>query len=160
MNAVPAMPPVLGLPRRRFRPQARPACQMLPIVALINVALLVAGVLLMHAPLVLRPGVTVNLPAANFTGGAPYGALVVTLSQEGMVFFNDERTTLEDLSSAFAQAAHEHPGAMLVIEADSRVAHGTIMALYSMARAAGLPQVSLATRLATPAEARPAAAKP
>ncbi|MCX6995620.1 MAG: biopolymer transporter ExbD, partial [Kiritimatiellaeota bacterium] len=103
----------------------------------------------------LRPGVTVNLPVAAFTGGAPYGALVVTVSQEGMVFFNDERTTLEGLPSAFAQAAHEQPGATLVIEADSRVTHGTPVALYNMARAAGLQQISLATRLATPAEARP-----
>ena len=160
MNAPPVTPPGSGPPRRRFRPRAQPVCQLLPTVAVINVVALVAGVLLLQARFVLQPGVTVNLPAANFTGGAPYGALVVTLSQEGMVFFNDERTTLEDLSSAFAQAAHEHPGAMLVIEADSRVAHGTIMALYNMARAAGLQQVSLATRLATPAEARPAGAKP
>ncbi len=154
MSAGAVAPPASGLFRRRFQPRAQPVCAWLPTAALINVAALVAGVLLLQARFVLQPGVTVNLPAAAFTGGAPYGALVVTVSQEGMVFFNDERTTLEGLSSAFAQAAHEQPGATLVIEADSRVTHGTLVALYNMARAAGIQQISLATRLATPAEAR------
>jgi len=160
MNAATLSPPAPALLRRRFVPRAQPVCQWLPLTALFNVAVLVATMLLLQARFVLQPGVTVDLPAAAFTGGAPYGALVVTVSQEGMVFFNDERTTLEGLSSAFTQAAHEQPGAMLVIEADSRVTHGTLVAVYNMALAAGIQQVALATRLATPPEAHPPALQP
>ncbi len=62
------------------------------------------------------------------------------------MFFNDERTTLEGLAFAFAQALHEDPEARLIIEADARVPHGTIVEVYNMASGAGISSVVLASR--------------
>ncbi|MFH0880287.1 MAG: biopolymer transporter ExbD, partial [Lentisphaerota bacterium] len=82
-----------------------------------------------------------------FYSGVPYEAMVVTISQEGMIFFNDERTALKGLAQAFAQAAHDHPEATLVIEADGRVLHSTLAEIYNMAMGAGIRKVALATRV-------------
>lgn len=124
-------------------------------VPLINVVLLLVLFLLLHMPFVLQPGIVVNLPTSSFAEGAPYGAMVVTISQEGMVFFNDERTTMEGLGLAFSQAAFEHPDAPLVIEADGRVAQSTIVAIYNMAMSAGLKKVVISTRLSSAPRTRP-----
>ncbi len=133
--------------RRRFPPHRRLFCGPVDAVPVVNIVLLIVLFLIIHASFVLRPGITVNLPESAFASGASLGATVVTVSQEGMVFFNDERTTLEGLGSAFSQAVFEKPGATLVIEADGEVRHSTIVQIYNMAMAAGIQKVVMATRV-------------
>ena len=145
----------LAIMQRHFQPRVRRICRLFEPAALLNAIVLVCAAFLLTARFVLQPGVTVELPEAPFHEGAPYGALVVTLSQEGFVFFNDERMALDDLRTAFAQARHDQPGATLVIEADTRVSAGTLVTLYNMARAAGIQQVLVASRLPAPAEVKP-----
>lgn len=157
MKKVPssAEPAPLTILQRQFRPRVRCVCRLFEPAAILNAIVLVGAAFLLTARFVLQPGVTVELPAAPFHEGAPYGALVVTLSQEGLVFFNDERMTSDDLPAAFAQARHDQPAASLVIEADARVNAGTLVNLYNMARAAGIEQVLLASRLPAPVEVKP-----
>jgi len=112
---------------------------------LLDLALLLVFFFMIQGRFVMRPGIRVDLPAAPFTGGVGYEAMVVTLSQEGLVFFNDERTTLEGLASAFAQAAHQYPGVPLLIEADGRTPNSTIIEVLNMAMRAGIRNAALAT---------------
>ena len=135
--------------RRRYRPYARVVRGPLEAIPLLNVVLLLLFFFIVNSSFVLQPGVVVNLPASTFTSGAPYAAMVVTISQEGMVFFNDERRTLEGLAPAFAQAAYDHPDTALVIEADERVQNGTIVQIYNMAMSAGIRKVVIATRISS-----------
>jgi biopolymer transport protein ExbD len=131
--------------RRRFRPRRRLFSGPLDSVPLVNVVLLLVLFLIIHSSYVVQPGITVDLPAAPFVSGAHYGAMVVTVSQEGLVFFNDERTTLEGLGAAFSQAAFDQPDSTLVIEADAQVRNATLVRIYNMAMSAGVKKVVLAT---------------
>lgn len=133
--------------RRRYRPHERLFKGPIDVVPLVNVVLLFVFFFILQSPFVMQPGIVVNLPTASFASGVPYGALVVTISQEGMMFFNDERMTMEELGAALAQAAFDQPDASLVIEADGRVPHSTLVQIYNMATAAGIKSVVLATRV-------------
>ena len=133
--------------RRRYRPHERLFKGPIDVVPLVNVVLLFVFFFILQSPFVMQPGIVVNLPTASFASGVPYGALVVTISQEGMMFFNDERMTMEELGAALAQAAFEQPDASLVLEADGRVPHSTLVQIYNMATAAGIKSVVLATRV-------------
>ena len=84
---------------------------------------------------------------SDFEGGEPYGSLVVTIAQEGMIFFNDERKTLDGLGNAFRQAVHDDPTARVLVEADGRVPHSMLVRIYNMAKEAGIKEVTLATRM-------------
>jgi biopolymer transport protein ExbD len=141
--------------QRRFPPHRRVFCGPVDAVPFVNLVMLLMLFMILHSSFVLKPGITVNLPASSFASGAGLGAVVVTVSQEGMVFFNDERTTLEGLESAFSQAAFNRPGSTLVIEADGQVRYGTIVQIYNMAIAAGLQKVVMATRVSPMVEAGP-----
>lgn len=132
---------------RRFLPRRRHLRGRGALVPLLDVILLLAGGLLLQADFVVQPGVRVLLPAAPFADGAPYGDRVLTLAQEGLVFFNDQRVPLEGLAEVFAQAVHENPDRPLIIEADARVEHGTLVQVYGLALEAGMREVVLATRL-------------
>ena len=136
-----------GYFRRKFRPNQRLFKGPLDVVPLVNVVLLFMLFIILQSPFVMQPGIVINLPTSSFASGVPYGAMVVLISQEGMMFFNDERVTMEGLSAAFAQSAYEHPDASLVVEADGRVQHSVLVQIYNMAMAAGIKNVVLATRV-------------
>lgn len=144
----------IGFLRRRFMPYRRMFRGPLALVPLLNVVLLLAMFAVLNSAFVMRPGVVVHLPSSPFVSGTQYSALVVTVTQEGLVFFNDERTTLDGLQASFAQMAFEHPDMPLVVEADSRVPHSTIVRIYNMAMGVGIRKVLLATRVATAGGAR------
>lgn len=138
---------------RVFRPRLRRAAVPLDAVAFLNVVLVAVLYYLVQAPFVLQPGVRLELPEAAFADGQSYDALVVAVSQEGMVFFNDRRVTLAGLRSEILKALHERPARPLIVEADRRVPHGTLVNIYNLAMECGAKSVSLATRVAAPPEA-------
>ena len=135
--------------RRRFKQSVRMPKALVPATALLSVMLIMLMFYVAGSRFVLQPGVIVSLPPSSFESGAPYGPMVLTISQEGMIFFNDERTTLEGLEAAFAQSAHEHPEATLVVEADGRIQQNRIVGIYNMAMAAGIKKIALATRISS-----------
>ncbi len=139
--------------RRRYRPENRIARGIIDAGPLVDVALLVFLFFLVNSAFVLQPGIIVNLPESAFVAGTQYGSMVVTISQEGLIFFNDERTTMEGLGLSFAQAVHEDPNAPLIIEADGRVRHRALVDVYNMAMDAGIKEIALGTRISS---ARPA----
>lgn len=137
--------------RRRLKPRSAVRSALLDVPSLVNVALLLLMFFVAQSHFVLQPGIAVSLPAAPMTGGARYGSLVVTLTQEGLILFNDERTTFDGLADDLKRQARAQPDSALVIEADSRVRHGDLVRVYNLATAAGIRQVVLATRIPSPA---------
>lgn len=135
-----------GLRWRRFQPKYRLRHGPVPVIALVNVALLFMLFLVWGSQVVMQPGLLIQLPVAAFVSGAPYGQIVVTVTQEGQVFFRDERTPLDRLGSALSQAARQNKELSLTIEADARVPYETIVRVMNMAATAGIRQVNLATR--------------
>ncbi len=132
--------------RGQYTPKHRLACNLIDSAPFIDVILIIFLFFIMNSSFVLQPGIKINLPTTPFLSGTKYGTMIVTLSQEDMVFFNDERTTLNGLASAFSQAHHQDPDGTLIIEADGRVSHDTLVGIYNMAIEVGIKEVVLATR--------------
>lgn len=132
--------------RRRFKGRYRRAVGPIEVTALLNVMALVLMFLFTSSRFILQPGVRVRLPEAPFTDGAPYGARVLTLSQGGLVFFNDEKIELAALGEALARAGRDPAGAPLLVEADEGTSYATLMQVYTLAAQAGIRDVVLATR--------------
>ena len=149
LSSAPHQPP-LFIFRRCFQQSNRRPRAVFDALPLLDVILLLFLFLLMQSSFVLQPGIRVELPVAPFSDGTPFGELVVILSQEGMVFFNDERTTLEGLGAAFKQAVHEHGQNTLLVEADGRVRHEALITIYNTAREAGIREIILANRTPAP----------
>ncbi len=141
--------------QRRFMARCKPFRGPMPAVALLNLVLLVLLLVLFQSSFVLQPGVVVNLPSSPFVSGVPYSAFVVTVTQDGLVFFDDEQLTLDGLQAAFARMAFERPDSPLIIEADGRVQHSVIIRIYNMAMAVGVREILVATRAAATAAVPP-----
>lgn len=135
-----------GLRWRRWRPKYRLYQGPIPVIALVNVAFLIMLFLVWGSHIVVQPGLIIHLPVAAFVSGTPYGHIVVTVTQEGQVFFNDERMALDRLGPALSQAARRYQEPSMTIEADARVSYEMVVRVMNMAAAAGIRQVNLATR--------------
>jgi len=137
---------------RRFKPNRKPAGLFSIGVVFLDASLLLLVFYLVVSPFVLQPGINVILPSSPFTGGAQFDSLVLAITRDGWFYFNDERCPAENLEAVFRQAAGENPGATLVIEADKRVPHGTVVEAWNAALAAGIKEVSLATQISAASE--------
>lgn len=125
---------------RRFPPVVEPA-------AMVDVVLLVLMFFIISSSFVTRPGIRLTLPETDIAEGVPLNAMVVTLTQQGLIFFNDRRfESVEALRPAFERMRFEQPGLPLVIEADEQVSLGTNTRIYHLARQSGIEDVYLATR--------------
>lgn len=133
--------------RRELRPRHRAAGGLLELSPWIDVVLLVLFFILTQTATLKKPGLQVNLPAARAASGARYDAHVLTIPQEGVYFFADERVPGALLAERLRQTAARNPGAELVIEADETIPYRSITAIYNQAVEAGWPQVVLATRI-------------
>ena len=137
--------------RRKFPSKVRPVRGLLEVAPWVDVVLLIVLFFIVNSAFVLRPGISMELPVSPMMDGARYDAMVVTVAQDNMVFFNDEKASLDGLAPMLEEAAQMRPEASLVIEADARVQNKTLVSIYNMAAAAGFRQVKLATRLPTTA---------
>ena len=121
---------------RRYRPRRRLTIGPLGLVVpLVNVALLAVLFLVLKSGVVLRPGIILQLPQSEFVAGTAYNTMVLVMTQEGLIFFNDNRIPLEGLASALNQAAHRNRQVSLSIEADLRVQYGMVVRVINMAMA-------------------------
>ena len=107
------------------------------------------------SPFILQPGINIQLPESPFTGGARFGSMILTVTRGDWYYFNDERLDISRLGGVLEAAASESGGAPLIIEADKRASHGAVVAAWNAALAAGIPEVSMATRILNGTERSP-----
>ena len=138
---------------RRFKPTRKPAGIFCVSVAFADAALLVLSFFLAISPFILQPGINIRLPASPFTGGARFGTMVLSITRGGWFYFNDERLDAPRLTQALQVSAAANPEMPLIIEADERVPHGTVVEAWNAALRAGITEVSIATHIAAIDEA-------
>ncbi|HMO52347.1 MAG TPA: biopolymer transporter ExbD [Kiritimatiellia bacterium] len=130
-----------------FRSRRRLAGGWIETTPWIDAVLLVLVVFMTQTATLKKPGLQVDLPVARATTGARYDAHVLTVPQEGVYFFGDERVSWVILGDRLRDAAVESGGSELIIEADGAVSHRALIALYNLAVDAGWGNVVLASRV-------------
>lgn len=145
--------------RTRYNPKSRIGQGAIAVAPWISVVLICMGFSMLDPYLVLRPGVSVDLPDPVDLVGQPADYVLVVLSvqtasrgRDEHVYFDDERYRISDparlsaLAVKLAGKAGEKPGHRLYLESDRNVPHGTIMQIMGLARQAGWKRVALATK--------------
>ncbi len=133
--------------RRRYVTRLKYARGVIGAVPLLDIVLLVLLYILLHSGLVLRPGMSLQLPTAEFIQGAPLGATLITVTSENLVFFDDRRVSMDQLPQSMNDARRVRETSTLFIQADRRAPHDTLLRIYAKASNAGFDEVVLATQL-------------
>jgi biopolymer transport protein ExbD len=131
---------------RTFLPRRRTGRGFLTGTVFLDAALLFAAFVLATSHFVLKPGIALDLPVVSQTGGIQFNDMVLSISREGLFFFNDEQVQKEDLEQVLRSAAQERPGIALIMEADSTTPQSSTAAVYDAAARAGFRKIFIATR--------------
>ena len=133
--------------QKRYRVHHRLSPFDLDVPAIADVVLLFIFFFIMSSSFIVQPGIKLSLPVATVNEGVPYSAMVLTVTKEGMVFFGDERISLDDVETALTQLAFEEPERTLLLQADGQVTHHELMRIYDLAIKTGVKEVALAAGL-------------
>jgi biopolymer transport protein ExbD len=120
-------------------------------ITLVNACLLLFMFHLAASPYVSQTAerFSIQLPPPG-THQVPYSAKILTLTPGGLAFLNDQPVEIARLAQALRGFGQAHPGVPLLIEADEAVSHAVLMSIVRQARAAGIKEIALASRLPAP----------
>ena len=145
---------------RTFLPRRRTGRGFLTGTVFLDAALLITAFVLATSHFVLKPGITLDLPIASQTAGIQFNDMVLSITREGLFFFNDEQVNPSDLQAVLSAAVQERPGIALILEADAVTPQSFAARVYDAAAQAGFRQVFIATRSPTPPATTPASSTP
>jgi biopolymer transport protein ExbD len=136
-----------------FRTHTQIAKGIVDPAPLVDVVFLLLLFFILSSPFVMQAGFGVLLPSSGVPTLTTFQGLVVTVTRENLLFFNNQPTTLERLQQSLRAAARQNRNAELIIKADQQVSHGTVIQIMSVALKSGISVVNLAARPELPVAA-------
>lgn len=115
----------------------------LDITPLIDVVFLLLIFFMLTSSYIFQPGIKINLPRAITSEAIQEKNLVITISAEGLIYFNQHLISLKQLTVNLEKAAQEDRP--LLIRADRKASLGKVVQIWDLSREAGLSQINIAT---------------
>jgi biopolymer transport protein ExbD len=114
------------------------------IISLIDVLIVVLIFLMVTTTFKQHPAVKLALPESNQpkTGASP-NSVEVTISKQGLLYFNKDPMTWEKLKEALVKAARANPNTTVGIRADTDAPVGQLIKVNDAAAAANLKSVGV-----------------
>lgn len=130
--------------RSRFRTRySRVISAQFDLTPLIDCVFNLLLFFMLTSSFVLMPGIRVNLPQALTSEVIPEKGLVVTVTEENLIYLNEQAVTLKDLADRLEQAAARNQ--LLLIRADRRASIGKVVEVWDLCRDIGITQINIAT---------------
>ncbi|MCX5777534.1 MAG: biopolymer transporter ExbD [Candidatus Firestonebacteria bacterium] len=107
------------------------------ITPLTDVALVLLIIFMITAPLIVQSGIKVKLPGAVSSDVTPERNIVLTVSGDGKIYLGNQELTLKDLFEPLAALLAVSKAKIVIINADTNVAHGIVISAMDVARQAG-----------------------
>ena len=127
----------------RFRRQTQPVSAQFDLTPLIDCVFNLLLFFMLTSSFILMPGIRINLPKALTSEAIPEKSLVVTVTEENLVYLNERAVTLSDLARYLEKAAAKSQS--LLIRADRRASLGKVVEVWDLCRDIGITQVNIAT---------------
>jgi len=128
----------LGRPRKK-------RSLVLNLTSLIDVLFLMLIFFMVTTTFLSQPAIKLQLPSASHADMVRQQPLVVHVDQLGRVFLNDDPIELPLLEAALEARLGEIEDKSIVLKADSRVSHGSVVRVLDMIKGAGVRKISFAT---------------
>jgi biopolymer transport protein TolR len=115
------------------------------VTPLVDVMLVLLVIFMVTAP-ILQQGVSVSLPkvkAAALPGEEVQ--LVVTVTQDGAVYLNDQRISAEELGPKLTAILKVQPDKQVFLRADQNVRYGEVMRVIAAIKGAGVERLGMVT---------------
>ena len=113
------------------------------VTPFVDIILVVLIIFMVTTPIIMKPSINVNLPKAKSGDSTETSKLSITIDSTGLVYLNGQKSTQEELREHVAQVAKTNPEQQAIISADAGVAHGTVVSILDLVKAAGLHKFAI-----------------
>jgi biopolymer transport protein ExbD len=119
---------------------------LINVTSLIDVVFLLLIFFVVTSTFLEQPGLDLTLPEAGSAEMTVREQVTLGVDADGEIFLNGDPVVLEGLADRIEQALERAETERVLLEADSRVSHGRVVALMDAARRAGAGALLVATR--------------
>lgn len=128
----------------KFRKNIPPIRGIEPInlVAFINVVFLLLIFVLLSSSFTSQPAINIKLPKAVTSGLIQEKNLIITITNEDIIYFNNQVSTIKELHTELAKPANQN--CSILIKADRRSSVGRIVDIWDLCRKLGIERVNIA----------------
>lgn len=117
-----------------------------------DVVLVLLIIFMVTTPLIMQTGLTVKLPKAATQELQPTeeNPLKIALQADGQILLNDTAVSREDLTAALKNRLSQNKNTLVVLQADERVSHGSVVEILDLAKQEGAQRLAIATQAKPP----------
>ncbi len=94
----------------------------------------------------IQHGMPVSLPTAESSTDKIAEHVSLTLTREGLLYYNKEAITLQELEMRLANLRQSSSNPSLLINADEQVPHGRVIKVMDLIRLSGITSMGIATK--------------
>ncbi|MFH1784096.1 MAG: biopolymer transporter ExbD [bacterium] len=130
----------------RFKRRSHPSISS-DATPMADIVFLLLIFFMISSSFIIQPGIKINLPEAATSEAQLEKQLLVTVSKDSKVFINKEEVSLKDLERELKAVFLNMQDKVLIIKADRRVTHGTVVEVMDKAKLAGAQRLAIATEM-------------
>ena len=119
---------------------------MFSFSGLTDIVFLLLIFFLLSSSFVVQPGIKVQLPKAEAGETQTEKNIIVTLTEKGQLFVNDQQVSLESLGQKLSAALNNDNAKIVIIKADRNVTLQNTVQVIDIAKAVGATRFMIATQ--------------
>lgn len=117
------------------------------MVPFTDVVLVLLVIFMVTTPFLFQGDFQVKLPKVAAPSPNLPETVTITITQGDKIYLNDKETGLDQLTGQLVEIMRAKPQAMVILNADKNVTHGTVAEVMSKAYLAGVTKVGIAVEL-------------
>ena len=130
----------------RLRPQGKLVAEI-NMVPFTDVVLVLLVIFMVTTPFLFQGDFQVKLPKVAAPSPNLPETVTITVTEGDKIYVNDVQTTPENLTDYLRTILQKKPSALVMINADKNVSHGTVAGVMSKAYLAGVTKLGIAVEL-------------
>ena len=113
------------------------------IVPFVDIILVVLIIFTITTPFIVKPSIQINLPKAVSGEDTTPSKLNISITSDGKTLMNGKPATDDDISTFAKESATNRPDIQAIIAADREVAHGRVIRVIDLVKAAGIVKFAI-----------------
>ncbi len=139
----------------RFREKRITRTSIINLTPMVDVLFLILLFFLVTSNFIEQPNIKLELPSTKYASTSKLEEWVLTISQDGKLFFQNKPVERNNLVSELKNAFSKQDDKTLVLKADKNVPYGVVIDVMDAAKGAGLRKIVAPTIFEPEKHAKP-----
>ena len=113
--------------------------------SLTDIVFLLLIFFLLTSSFIIQSGIKVKLPTSHQEEIKPRDTVIITLTADGLYYFNERQTTIQELPALLQQAYQKNGDQVVELRADGAAEISQLIAAMDMAKIVGYERLSIVT---------------